>query len=134
MLGTWREKDLKLGWGGLHGRLCWKHWKYWGNYLEGSLCQAHILKLQNNLQGRITDKELWVQGHTVSKRQRPDLNLVFLMTETSGPPHTHLLDMHLIRLHSQTPSTLLGTTLTWCSPGQVLFPAGMANLGALVHE
>lgn len=83
---------------------------------------------------RITDKELWVQGHTVSKRQRPDLNPVFLMTEMSGPPHTCLLDMPLIKLHSLTPSTLLSTTLTQDSPGQVLFPAGLENSGALVHE
>lgn len=53
---------------------------------------------------RITDKELWVQGHTVSKRQRPDLNPVFLMTEMSGPPHTRLLDTALIKPHSLTPS------------------------------
>ena len=56
------------------------------------------------------------------------------MTEMSGPLHTRLLDMALIKPHSLTPSTPLGTTSTQDSPGQVLFPAGLANLGALVHE
>ena len=70
---------------------------------------------------RCTDGELWAQAHTASKRQRPDVNQVRLMPETSGPPHAHPAGHALAEPWCPaSPSNPLGTSSSQRSPpGQV---------------